>query len=82
MLYVDAKLRLSMIHRLITVEGTMAISLPRAESQKLVLGWPSTGGFEAGGFAVSCSASAAVGRVFNPSDSQRTVLGVTSWFGP
>ena len=54
MLYVHAKLRLSMIHPLLTVERSMAISLLGAESQKLVLGWPSTGGFEAGGFAASC----------------------------
>lgn len=53
-LYVHAKLRLSMIHPLVTVERTMAFSLPGGKSQKLVLGRPSTGRFEAGGFAASC----------------------------
>lgn len=53
-LHVHAKLRLSMIHPLVTVKRSVAISLLGAKSQKPVLGWPSSGRFEAGGFAAPC----------------------------
>lgn len=50
-LHGHAKLRLSMIHPLVTVERSVAITLLGAKSQQPVLGWPSSGRFEAGGFA-------------------------------
>lgn len=53
-LYVHAKLRLSMLHPLVTAGRTMAIGLLAIKRQQLVLGWLSAGGFEVSGFAVSC----------------------------